>query len=165
MRTKLVAPVAALLLLAAGASAQDQNPPAAAQRDVQSAAAPSNPDLPMVNQLEFGVRGTLFGTNSDHARFQRYRDLRDGGTIDQFRLFKDQENYQIRLQADHVGYRDQRFFASVNDYGRLKASFEWNQIPLFYSDSTRTLYDTSNPGTLRLGSGIQSGIQAGTLSL
>src|SRR5262249_39765505 len=71
--------------------------------------------------------------------------------------------YGWNLQADHVGYRDQRFFGSYNNFGKVKASFEWNQIPLFYSNDTRTLYDTSTPGTLRLGPAIQSGIQNKTL--
>ena len=166
MRTKSLVMVAALLLLAAGASAQDQSLKPDDQRDIpQTAVAPSNPDVPPVNQIDFGIRGTLFGADSDKARFQRYRDVRDGGTVDRFRLFKDTDGYQVRLQADHVGYRDQRFFGSVNDYGKLKASFEWNQIPLFYSESTRTLYDRSNPGTLLLSDSIQSGIQSGTLGL
>ena len=49
------------------------------------------------------------------------------------------------------------------NYGKVKASFEWNQIPLFYSKDTRTLYDTSTPGTLTLNDGVQSGIQNKTL--
>jgi len=36
---------------------------------------------------------------------------------------------------------------------------EWNQIPLFYSRTTKTLYDTSTPGTLSMSDGIQAGIQ------
>jgi MtrB/PioB family decaheme-associated outer membrane protein len=159
--------VAALLLAAAGASAQDdQNQkPADVQRDVPPTAAPAIADIPLVNQIDFGIRGTAFGTGSDRARYQRYRDIRDGGTFDFFRFFKDKDTYQVRLQADHVGYRDQRFFASVNEYGKLKASFEWNQIPLFYSDSTQTLYDTSTEGVLLMNDAIQSGIQGGTLTL
>ena len=167
MRTKSLVMVAALLLLAAGASAQDLKPPADGQRDVpQTSVAPANADIiPFSNQIDFGVRGTLFGSDSDKARFQRYRDVRDGGTVDRFRVFKDTDVYRFNLQADHVGYRDQRFFGSVNDYGKMKASFEWNQIPLFYSEATRTLYDTSTPGTLLLSDVIQSGIQDKTLAL
>src|SRR5262249_22164296 len=140
--------------------------PADGQRDVpKTTAAAAGPDIPLVNQIELGTRATLFGSDSDHARYQRYRDVRDGATIDRFRLFKDNDQYQYRLQADHLGYRDQRFFGSFNNYGKVKASFEWNQIPLFYAEDTRTLYDRSNPGTLLMSDAIQSGIQDKTLSL
>jgi MtrB/PioB family decaheme-associated outer membrane protein len=166
MRTNSYAMVAALLLIAGTAAAQDAATPAAApQVDVVKTAAPSNADLPMVNQIDFGVRGTVFGDNSDPARYQRYRDLRDGGTIDRLRVSKDTPEYRFNLQADHVGYRDQRFSGSYNDYGKIKASFEWNQIPLFYSQDTRTLYDQSQPGVLSLSDGVQSGIQNKTLTL
>ena len=103
--------------------------------------------------------------SSDEARFQRYRDVRDGGTLDRLRVYKDTDAYRYSLQADHVGYRDQRFSASYMNYGKVKASFEWNQIPLFYSQDTRTLYDTSTPGQLTLSDSVQSGIQNKTLTL
>jgi MtrB/PioB family decaheme-associated outer membrane protein len=164
MRTRFFTMVPALLLVAGGAAAQDNSTPAA-QPDVVKTAAPSSPDIPLVNQVDFGVRGTAFGSGSDQARYQRYRDVRDGGTIDLFRLFKDTNQYRYSLQADHVGYRDQRFSGSYNNFGKVKASFDWNQIPLYYSDSTRSLYDRSSPGTLSLNDSIQSGIQNKTLTL
>jgi MtrB/PioB family decaheme-associated outer membrane protein len=166
MRTKSLTTVAALLLLAAGASAQDINPAADGQRDVpKTSVVPANADIPLVNQIDLGIRATVYGADSDEARYQRYRDVRDGGTIDRLRVFKDRDAYQFNLQADHVGYRDQRFFGSFNNYGRVKASFEWNQIPLYYSDSTRTLYGTPSSGTLVMNDAIQSGIQNKTLAL
>ena len=55
--------------------------------------------------------------------------------------------------------------ASYNNYGKLKASFEWNQIPLNFSDTTRTLYTQSSPGVLSISDGIQSGIQNKALTL
>src|SRR5262249_40494301 len=51
------------------------------------------------------------------------------------------------------------------NYGKVKASFEWDQTPLFYSNETRTLYDTSSEGRLTLPDPIQSGIQNRTLTL
>jgi MtrB/PioB family decaheme-associated outer membrane protein len=164
MRTKTLTMVTALLLMAGGAAAQDNSAPAA-QPDVVKPTAPSSLETPLVNQVDFGVRGTSFGTGSDQARYQRYRDVRDGGTIDLFRLFKDTSRYQYDLQADHIGYRDQRFSGSYSNFGKVKASFEWNQTPLFYSQTTRTLYDTSNGGTLTLSDAVQSGIQNKTLTL
>ena len=165
MRTTRINMVAALLLISAGAAAQDATTGNAAQKDVPKTSAATTPDIPLVNEIDFGVRGTMFGTDSDQARFQRYRDVRDGGTFDRLRISKDTDAYRYSLQADNVGYRDQRFSASYMNYGKVKASFEWNQIPLFYSQDTRTLYDTSTPGQLTLNDSVQSGIQNKTLTL
>ncbi len=121
--------------------------------------------MPLVNQVDFGVRGTWYGPDSDPARYQRYRDLRNGATFDRFRYGKDTDAYKVNLQADHVGYKDQRFFGSYTNYGTVKASFEWNQIPLFYSQDTQTLYNQSTPGLLTMNDSIQQGIQNKTLTL
>ena len=158
--------VAALLLVSAGAAAQDATTTTTPGPEGRAeGVGPADPDIPLVNQIDFGVRGTSFGAGSDQARFQRYRDVRDGGVLDRFRISKDTDAYRYSLQADNVGYRDQRFSASYTNYGKVKASFEWNQIPLFYSQTTRTLYDQSTPGQLTLNDSVQSGIQNKTLTL
>ena len=111
MRNTKFVMVAAVLLMSAGAGAQGNNAPP--QQDVPKTTAVSTPDAVVIettNQVEFGVRGTTFGANSDHARFQRYQDLRDGPTLDRFRYGKESNRYLMKLEADHVGYRDQRFF-------------------------------------------------------
>jgi hypothetical protein len=56
-------------------------------------------------------------------------------------------------------------FPVVHELRQGEASVEWNQIPLFYSDSTRTLYDQATPGLLTLSDSVQTGIQNKTLSL
>lgn len=117
------------------------------------------------NQINFGYRLTTFGENSDKARFQRYRDLRDGVTLDLFRLNKTTETYSLEFNGDHVGYRDQGFSGSYNKYGKLKMSLGYNQTPLFYSNSTRTLYTSSEPGVFKLDDNIQSGVEKRTLTL
>jgi MtrB/PioB family decaheme-associated outer membrane protein len=165
MRTNSLVVVAALLL-SAGVAAQEPQSGVPAAPDVPAAPATSPAsDIAPVNQIEFGLRGTFFGADSDQARFQRYRDVRDGGTIDRLRIGKDTDTYRYRLQADNVGYRDQRFSGSYHNYGKVKATFEWNQIPLFYSQDTRTLYSAPAPGVLLLDDAVQSGIQNKTLTL
>jgi MtrB/PioB family decaheme-associated outer membrane protein len=165
MRTKLSVMMAALLLVTAGAKAQDVSG-SDPQRDVPKSTVPAaGSEFPGVNQIDIGLRGTVFGSNSDEARFQRYRDLRDGGTLDLFRFTKETKEYKFNLAADHLGYRDQRYSATFNDFGKVKATFEFNQIPLNYSNTTQSLYTSSAPGVLVLSDGIQSGIQNKTLTL
>lgn len=147
MRTKSLIWMAALLLVSATA--------ASAQTD----ALPSKP----IGSFDFGYRvGEITG---DQARFQRYQDLRDGAFLEQFRFNRDQEGWRLEAGADHVGYRDQRYFANFNSRGTVKASFEWNQIPLFFSRDTRMIYSETSPGVFKVDDAIQQGIQNKTLTL
>lgn len=165
MRNRLFIMVAALLMASAVARAQDGGAP---QPDTPkpSAIASSVPEFGIVNQIDFGFRGTAFGSGSDQGRFQRYRDLRDGGTVDLFRFDKRTDQYLFDVRADHLGYRDQRIAGSYNNYGRIKASFDWNQVPLFYSDHIASLYTDQGDGQIRIANqAVRTGIQGGTLPL
>lgn len=146
MRVTRASIAAALLLCASAAAAQTPNtPPPQIGEDTGLAT------LPNLGQVDFGVRGSAYGDNSDEARYQRYRDLRNGLFIDGFRYATQSDRSAFDVRADHVGYRDQRYVANYNQYGKIKASFEWNQVPLFFSQDTRTAYTETSPGVLRLG--------------
>src|SRR5262249_19797240 len=113
--------VIVLWLLATNASAGQQNTP------------PPEPDqntglsnLPGNGQVDFGFRGTFFSDGSDEARYQRYRDLRNGVFAENFRWGKQDDQAYWDVRATHVGYRDQQYAANYNKYGKWKASFEFN---------------------------------------
>jgi MtrB/PioB family decaheme-associated outer membrane protein len=163
MRNRLSMMVAALLLVSGGAMAQDKDPGAAPQQDVATTPAVS-PEFAGTNQIEFGYRGTFYTADSDQARYQRYQDLRDGATVDKFRWGKTTDQYRFKFEADHLGYRDQRFAGSYNNYGKLKANFEWNQVPLYYSQTTQSLY-TGNGGTASINDNVQLALQNKTTTL
>ena len=114
MRTRLL-PLTSALLLAVVA-------PATAQ-DAQQGQAPE------VGSFDFG--GRFSNVDGDEARFQRYRDLRDGAFLENFRYNRERENWLFDAKATHVGYRDQRYQANFNRFGKVKGWFEWDQIPLF----------------------------------
>ena len=61
---------------------------------------------------------------------------------------------------DHAGYRDQRYTAGFNEYGKLKASFQWDQVPFFYSVDTRMPFTSPSPGAFRLTDAFQSAVQS-----
>ena len=138
---------------------------AAAQEPATPQPASTQPADATGNFAEFTVRGTSFSSGSDQARFMRYRDLRDGATLDVLRFTKSNASTWFNVQADHVGYRDQRFAVGVNDFGRVRASFEFNQIPLLFSQDTKTVFSPApgNPYQLRLDDAIQAGLQNKTL--
>lgn len=138
---------------------------AAAQEASGATSASAPRDLASSNFVDVGARGTVFGSNSDRARFERYRDLRNGPTLDALRFSKDTNTHAFNVQADHAGYRNQRYSASYNQYGKLKVTFEWNQIPLFFSRDTASLFNEASPGVLRVDDAIQSGIENRTTTL
>lgn len=144
---------AAMLSIAAPRGQAQETPPAAEPR-------PLDPEL---RSIDFGARVTSI--DGDAARAQRYRDLRDGPVLDRLRWTRADDAWLLGAQADHVGYRDQHYGVQVRQFGRVAARFDWNQIPLFISDTTRTLFTTESPGVLRVDDRIQQAIQAGTLSL
>ena len=147
--------VMALWLLGAATVAAQQNTPAA---EPDQNVSPSI--LPGLGNVDFGFRGTVFGDNSDEARYQRYRDLRNGAFVEGFRWGAADDHRYWDVRATHVGYRDQQYTANYNNFGKLKASFEFNQIPLFFSETTRTAYTTASDGVLSL-DGTPARVQAG----
>ena len=118
------------------------------------------------NFADFSVKGTAYTDDSDQGRAQRYRDLRDGGTLEFLRFSQDSATRWFNVQVDHAGYRDQRYSAAINDFGKVKAWFQFNQIPLFFSSDTKTLFSPEggvSPNILRIDDAIQTGLQNKTL--
>ena len=141
MRNRTMLLIGALLLVLPGfAQAQQaQQPPASPtpQATIPETATAA-PFTPKLAQIDFGVRASDF--EGDQARYDRFRDLRDGAYLDRFRLNKETEAWLFHGEANNVGYRDQRFTAQYQNIGKVRVDFDWNQIPLFISGDTRSLY-------------------------
>lgn len=155
--------LAALVLLTSAAPALAQDPP--------SIPAPADPVS--IGRSEF--TGKWYGTvdfggrvstvDGDEARFQRYRDLRSGIYANNAVIGRRTEDWALEAQAWNIGYRDQRYQVDLQRVGRMTASFLWDQIPLFISGDTRTLYTEVSPGVFRLDDAMQQRIQAGQATL
>lgn len=113
--------------------------------------------------VDFGARVTAI--DGDEARFQRFRDLRPGFYGTNIVAGRRTNDWTFEAQGWNVGYRDQRYFVELQRVGRLTATFLWDQIPLFISRDTRTLYTETAPGVFRIEDAIQQEIQGGTKTL
>ena len=165
MRTRHSVLIAALLLASAPAYAQ-QAQQAAPVQPASPAAKPSTDILGGIVQkgeFEIGVVGS--SVDGDEARFQRYRDLRNGPAADRFRFTRDEGTLFIKVGADHIGRRDQRYSFNIARPGKLKASFTYDQIPLFLSNDTALLFSDQGNGVFLIDDAIQQGIQNKQLTL
>jgi MtrB/PioB family decaheme-associated outer membrane protein len=155
MRTSIITFVGALVVaFAALTQAQDTTPSV-----TQTPAAPATP--PKLGQIDFGYRAESL--TGDEARFNRLRDVHDGGYIDRFRVESDSPNRFFRAEANNVGYRDQHYLASFREIGRLEASFQWDTVPLLQVHG-RSLFAGDGKSTLLVADGIQLGLQSKLLT-
>lgn len=141
---RFIAVVALLVTFAAAASAQP-SPPVATARPVGT--------------VDVGFRTS--DIDGDAARFQRYQDIRDRGASVNFALQRDGSTWAFRAHGKNLGYRDQQLqlFGAT---GRVKVSFEWNQTPLFYANTTATAYVQASPGVFTLDPAARLAVQNGT---
>jgi MtrB/PioB family decaheme-associated outer membrane protein len=167
MRHGLLFVVLASLASSASPSAQQiQQPSNAPEPSTTTPGAAQSVPVSTENFADFSVRGTAYSDDSDQGRAQRYRDLRGGGTLEFLRFSRDDARRWYSVEADHVGYRDQRYSATFNDFGKVKAWFQYNQIPLFFSDQTKAVFSPEagvSENILRMPDSIQSGLQNKTL--
>jgi MtrB/PioB family decaheme-associated outer membrane protein len=185
MRFLMLAPVACCIGLAVPLAAQAQNPSSPpglvssekADGDAQAASQPATPATPssgldtmrsLFDQTwsQFQLGGRFTSVSGDPARFQRYQDLRSGVVFTDARFAKEDAggDWQYRLRADNVGYRDQRYSGVYERTGKLVISGLWDEIPQFYSVDTKTPY-TMSGSPLLLDDATQRLIQNGQATL
>lgn len=143
MRNKITMAGAAALLIASTTLAWAQDAP-------QPTPTPSN------GTLEIGGRFT--STTGDGARYERYRDLRDG--VNANLLFsKATEKWVFDIKAMNMGYRDQRYLMNFNSR-KMKLSLSFNQSPLNFAYNSRTPY-VCTAGDCSLDAGLRAQVEAG----
>lgn len=161
MRIRTVSTAAAFLLLPTLGLAQQPPPPPTAP-----VGAPPQVEVDAVRQqghIDFGYRAS--SGEGDRARFNRFQDLRQGPFLSGIRATRETGRWFFLGEAHNVGYRDQRFMGAAESIGRFKASFEWDQIPLFISGDTRSLQQDRGNGILDVDDTIQRAIQDRALTL
>jgi len=130
---------------------------------------PSQPFLHPENPTRFGqidLGGRFSSISGDEARYQRYRDLRDGVFFDLTGLRQERGGFIVVAAARNVGWRDQRYQLNIERPGTFRFRSLFDQTPMFISSDTRTPYDPlpasdgTSSGVLTLPDSLQSFIQA-----
>ena len=166
MRNRMMILIGALLLASASSLQADdqQGTPVpstslgAGQPATTPTATPASSFTPKLGWIDFGYRGD--SVSGDEARYNRYRDLRDGATLNRFQIKKETATNYFFASADNIGYRDQRYSANFEKIGRLTASVDWIQVPLYLSKGTVSLYSDTGGGRLDIADSTQAAIQA-----
>ncbi|MEO8678533.1 MAG: MtrB/PioB family outer membrane beta-barrel protein [Vicinamibacterales bacterium] len=143
-----IAVITAALLLASAALAQAQDPPTK----------PALPTTPQNGLFDVGYRGT--STDGDAARYERYRDLRDGATT-LFSTVKNTDTYRFSAFASNMGYHDQRYQVGYFN-AKTTFNFMWDSIPTNFSYLTTTPWTDTGGGVLTLDDNAQKAVQAKT---
>jgi hypothetical protein len=160
MRTRLIVLIAAFVLASRAGFAQPPQPPPPASAPAQPAAGAEGEGL-------YGVRGTfdiggLFtSTDGDEARYERYRDLRDG-LFTNLRFNRNTDTYLFDASVLHAGYRDQRYRAKFRG-SRFDFNAALTSNPLNFSYLTRTPFVTSG-SVLTLDDNAQRTVQGPTFA-
>jgi MtrB/PioB family decaheme-associated outer membrane protein len=149
MRITTVCFTVALALAPLATSAQT---PTATQETTPATTAPST------GTFDFGVRGT--NLNGDAARYERYRNLGSGLFLEGVRVGRQRSDWLLSFSADHVGWSDQRFVGNAERLGTFKSWFMWDQIPMLFSRTTRTLFTGIGSGQLQILDAVQTQVQA-----
>jgi MtrB/PioB family decaheme-associated outer membrane protein len=149
MQTRFATLTAAVVLAAFTPLAHAQTP-AAPQTQ-----APPVPASAFTGQVDFG--GLFTTVDGDEARYERYRDTRDG-VYSTLRINREGTSYLFDANAYHIGYRDQRYAATLISR-KVNATMSWVGIPLNFSYIARTPYVSDGNGLLSLPDSSQSAVQ------
>ena len=163
MRRSTLVHLACSVALVAPALARAQTPaPPAAQAAEPPGAVDTSRSLFDSTWNQFQLSGRLTGVDGDPARFQRFRDMRDGVLFTDARYQRADPGGRWLFQgaADNVGWRDQRYAASYEHIGRFTITGLYDQIPQFYSVDTKTPFSMDG-SPLQLTDATQRAIQNG----
>jgi MtrB/PioB family decaheme-associated outer membrane protein len=105
--------------------------------------------------IEVGARVT--STSGDEARYERYRDLRNGVPTS-LTWGRETATYLFGVKAENIGYRDQNYEASFAN-SRIRASFTFDATPLNYSYDSVTPWVEQGKGTWTLDTASRVAVQ------
>src|SRR5574341_156301 len=112
-------------------------------------------------QEDANISGVIGGTyrfvtnERQSAKFQEYRDLRDGVTADLRLLYQQKNGYFLGAEGDNIGLDDQRYSLTGGRYGSFKYELGYDQTPHRFAFDAKTLYSGVGTGRLTLSGQVQ----------
>ena len=76
--------------------------------------------------IDFGFRGSA--VDGDEARYERYRDLRDGAVLEFIDSARAPTAYRFTPTAANIGYHDQRYGGRLQQRQAEASAFVWTRF-------------------------------------
>src|SRR5690242_18515563 len=111
-----------LAMLVAAPAAAQQGPGAGAPASTTAASVPASSLAVDADSGEL-TAGVRLNHTGDVGRFFRYDDLRTGPTLERLTYSRERRSWLFTADAWNTGYRDQRYAAEFERFGRLRAGF------------------------------------------
>jgi hypothetical protein len=125
---------------------------------VSFAKAQGTPQPETTSSGSIDVGGRFTTTDGDEARYERYRDLRDGVNAN-FSYSKETSGWTFDAFAKNIGYRDGHYELAFST-SRIKFTGYFDQTPLNYAYYTRTPWNCTE-GSCTLDAGLRTRVQNG----
>ena len=148
MRNRIVT-ICAALLLASVHRAAAQDPPT---KPVPP------PGIPTTGLFDVGFRGS--SVDGDEARYERFRDLRDGAAT-LFNMGRTTDRYRANLAFSNAGYRDQ-FYGVEYHSAKVSLGGSYNGIPLNWYYDAPLIWAGDGRGKFTLDPAVRAAVQGPT---
>ncbi len=102
-------------------------------------------DIKTDGDINLGLRSV--GSEKDSAKFQEYRDLKDGAFGD-INIRAEDNTYWLNFSGSNIGYDDQSYSLTGGKYGLFKYKLFYDEVIHNYSFGAKTFY--ANPGSSKL---------------
>jgi len=96
---------------------------------------------------DVSATGTLTSVGGNKAKFNEYRDVRDG-VYGEVNLKYDYEKYYMDLNARDMGYDTQRYSIEGGIWGDFKFDLNYDELPHNITYDAKTLYSGAGSSTL-----------------
>jgi len=96
---------------------------------------------------DVSATGTLTSVGGNKAKFNEYRDVRDG-VYGEVNLKYDYEKYYMDLNARDMGYDTQRYSIEGGIWGDFKFELNYDELPHNITYDAKTLYSGAGSSTL-----------------
>jgi MtrB/PioB family decaheme-associated outer membrane protein len=96
---------------------------------------------------EIKVKGMLVNVDGNEAKFNEYRDWRDG-LYGSFHLDYESDDYFLKGAASDIGYDTQYYRLEGGIWDSFRFFLDYDEIPHNYTDDARTFYSGSGSGGL-----------------
>ena len=148
MRNRILT-ICAAVLLASVHQAAAQDPPT---KPVPP------PGVPQTGLFDVGFRGS--SVDGDEARYERFRDLRDGAATF-FTMGRSTDQYRANLSFSNAGYRDQ-FYGVEYHSAKVSLGGSYNGVPLNWYYDAPLIWTGDGRGKMTLDAAARAAVQGPT---